>query len=40
MYINDLENEIIYKGVEVLDTGMLKLFILLYAHGIVLKVEN
>ena len=31
MYINDLEDEIIHKGVGGVDIGMLKLFILLYA---------
>ena len=36
MYINDLEAEINIKGVEGIDIGMLKLFILLYANGIVL----
>ena len=33
MYINDLEDEIIHKGVGRVDIGMLKLFILLYAEN-------
>ena len=36
MYLNDLEAEIDIKGVEGIDIGMLKLFILLYADDIVL----
>ena len=40
MYINDLEDEIIQKGVGGVDIGMLKLFILLYADDIVLLAEN
>ena len=40
MYINDLEDEIIHKGVGGVDIGMLKLFILLYADDIVLLAEN
>ena len=36
MYLNDLVAEINIKGVEGIDTGMLKLFILLYADDIVL----
>ena len=36
MYLNDLEAEINIKGVEGIDIGMLKLFILLYADDIVL----
>ena len=40
MYINDLDDEIIQKGVGGVDIGMLKLFILLYADDIVLLAEN
>ena len=40
MYINDLEDEIIHKGVGGVDIGMLKLFILLYADDIFLLAEN
>ena len=36
MYLNDLEAEIDIKGMEGIDIGMLKLFILLYADDIVL----
>lgn len=36
MYLNDLENEFIQKGVEGVDIGMLKLFLLLYADDIVI----
>ena len=40
MYINDLDDEIIHRGVGGVDIGMLKLFILLYADDIVLLAEN
>ena len=40
MYINDLDDEIIHKGVGGVDIGMLKLFILLHADDIVLLAEN
>ena len=40
MYINDLEDEIIHKGVGGLNIDMPKLFILLYADDIVLLTEN
>ena len=36
MYLNDLENELIQKGVEGFDIGMLKLYLLLYADDIVI----
>lgn len=36
MYLNDLENEFIQKGVEGVDIGMLKVFLLLYADDIVI----
>lgn len=36
MYLNDLENEYIQKGVDGFDTGMLKLYLLLYADDIVI----
>ena len=36
MYINDLENELIQKGAEGIDIGMLKLYLLLYADDIVI----
>lgn len=36
MYLNDLESEFIQKGVEGIDIGMLKLFLLLYADDIVI----
>ena len=36
MYLNDLENEFVTKGVAGLDIGMLKLFLLLYADDIVI----
>ena len=36
MYINDLENELMQNGVEGIDMGMLKLYLLLYADDIVI----
>ena len=36
MYINDLEKELIQKGAEGIDIGMLKLYLLLYADDIVI----
>ena len=36
MYLNDLENEFVTKGVDGLDIGMLKLCLLLYADDIVI----
>ena len=36
MYINDLEKELIQKGAECIDIGMLKLYLLLYADDIVI----
>ena len=36
MYLNDLENEFVTKGVNGLDVGMLKLYLLLYADDIVI----
>ena len=36
MYLNDLEKEFIEKGVDGLDIGMLKLYLLLYADDIVI----
>lgn len=36
MYLNDLENEYIQKGAYGFDTGMLKLYLLLYADDIVI----
>ena len=35
MYLNDLENEFVTKGVDGLDIGMLKLYVL-YADDIVI----
>ena len=35
MYLNDLENVLIQKGTEVFDTGMLKLYLMLYADNII-----
>ena len=40
MYINDLEEVFITKGVAGIDTGLMELFILLYADDIVLMAEN
>ena len=43
MYLNDIEREYILKGVEGVDIGMLKLFLLLYADDIILfanDIEN
>ena len=36
MYINDLENELMQNGVDGIDLGMLKLYLLLYADDIVI----
>ena len=36
MYINDLEKELIQKGAEGINIGMLKLYLLLYADDIVI----
>ena len=36
MYLNDIDTEFILKGAKGLDTGMLKLFLLLYADDIVI----
>ena len=36
MYLNDLENEFVIKGVDGLDIGMLKLYLLLYVDDIVI----
>ena len=36
MYLNDLKKEFIEKGVYGLDFGMLKVYLLLYADGIVI----
>ena len=36
MYLNDLENEFVTKGVDGLDIGMLKLYLLQYADDIVI----
>ena len=36
MYLNDLENEFVTKGVDGLDIGMLKLYLLLYGDDIVI----
>ena len=36
MYINDLENELMQNGVDGIDIGMLKLYLLLYADDIVI----
>ena len=36
MYINDLENGLMQNGVDGIDLGMLKLYLLLYADGTVI----
>ena len=36
MYLNDFENEFVTKGVDGLDIGMLKLYLLLYADDILI----
>ena len=36
MYLNDFENEFVTKGVDGLDIGILKLYLLLYADDIVI----
>ena len=36
MYLNDIVNENFLKGAEGIDIGMLKLFLFLYADGIIL----
>ena len=36
MYINDLESELMQNGVDGIDIGMLKLYLLLYADDIVI----
>ena len=36
MYINDLENEFMQNGIDSIDLGMLKLYLLLYADDIVI----
>ena len=40
MYLNDLENEFVTKGLDGFDIGMLKLYILLYADDIVFFFRN
>ena len=40
MYLNDIEQEFITKGADGVDTGLLKLFLLLYADDIVIFSEN
>ena len=40
MYLNDIENVFIQKGVAGFDIGLLKLFLLLYADDIVIFVES
>ena len=36
MYLNDLENEFVTKGLDGFDIGMLRLYLLLYADDIVI----
>ena len=36
MYINDLEGELMQNGIDGIDIGMLKLYLLLYADDIVI----
>ena len=40
MYLNDLENDLIQKGADGIDIGMLKLYLLLYADNIVIFAES
>ena len=40
MYLNDLENEFVTKGLDGFDIGMLKLYLLLYADDIVVFSET
>ena len=40
MYLNDLENDLIQKGADGIDIGMLKLYLLLYADDIVIFAES
>lgn len=40
MYVNDIEQEFITKGADGVDTGFLKLFLLLYADDIVIFSES
>ncbi len=40
MYINDLEDELCNKGLDGIDIGMIKLFLLLYADDIIIFSES
>ena len=40
MYLNDLENDLMQKGAEGFDIGMLKLYLLLYVDDIVVFAES
>ena len=40
LYLNDLEQELITRGADVVDTGLLKLFLLLYADDIIIFSES
>ena len=40
MYLNDLDNDLIQKGADDVDIGMLKLYLLLYADDIVIFAES
>ena len=40
MYVNDIEQEFITKRADGVDTGFLKLFVLLYADDIVIFSES
>ena len=40
MYLNDLDNDLIQKGADDVDIGMLKLYLLLYADDIVIFAEG
>ena len=40
MYLNDLENEFVTKGLDGFDIGMLKLYLLMYADDIVVFSET
>lgn len=40
VYVNDIENEFIAKGANGIDIDALKIFLLLYADGIVIFAET